>query len=59
MKKPLFPITVIEGTDETWDEELFGPCYQLFRAESEEHALELANHGSYGLGSSVWSTNRG
>jgi acyl-CoA reductase-like NAD-dependent aldehyde dehydrogenase len=32
MKKPHFPITVIEGTDETWDMELFGPCFQLFRA---------------------------
>ena len=32
MKKPFFPITVIEGSDEIWDEELFGPVYQLFRA---------------------------
>ena len=32
MKKPFFPITVIEGSDEVWDEELFGPVYQLFRA---------------------------
>ena len=31
MAKPFFPITVIEGSDETWDEELFGPVFQLFR----------------------------
>jgi len=55
MEKPFFPITVIEGSDEPWDEELFGPCFQLFRAEDEEHALKLANMGNYGLGSSVWS----
>lgn len=55
MVKPFFPITVIEGSDQLWDEELFGPCFQLFRAEDEEHALKLANQGSYGLGSSVWS----
>ena len=35
MKRPFFPITVIEGSDEVWDEELFGPVYQLFRAENE------------------------
>lgn len=59
MQKPFFPITVIEGSDETWDEELFGPVYQLFRAEDEAHAIRLANSGSYGLGGSVFSATRG
>lgn len=34
MKKPFFPITVIEGSDEPWDEECFGPVFKLFRAEN-------------------------
>ena len=59
MKKPFFPITVIEGSDETWDEELFGPVFQLFRADSEAHAIKLANSGTYGLGGSVFSASRG
>jgi succinate-semialdehyde dehydrogenase/glutarate-semialdehyde dehydrogenase len=59
MTKPFFPITVIEGCDETWDEELFGPVFQLFRVENDEHAIKLANSGSYGLGGSVFSASRG
>ena len=34
MKRPFFPITVIEGSNEVWDEELFGPVFQLFRADN-------------------------
>ena len=59
MKKPFFPITVIEGTDQTWDQELFGPVFQLFKADSEEHAIKLANSGTFGLGGSVFSQSRG
>ena len=59
MKKPLFPITVIERTNEVWDEELFGPVFQLFRADNFDEALEIANHGNYGLSSSVFSASRG
>lgn len=59
MKKPFFPITVIEGSDETWDEELFGPVFQLFRANNEAHAIKLANSGTFGLGGSVISASRG
>jgi acyl-CoA reductase-like NAD-dependent aldehyde dehydrogenase len=39
MKRPFFPITVIEGSDEVWNEELFGPVFQLFKAEDEKHAI--------------------
>ena len=59
MKKPFFPITVIQSPNEEWDQELFGPCFQLFKVESEEEALKVANFGSYGLGSSVFSAERG
>jgi succinate-semialdehyde dehydrogenase/glutarate-semialdehyde dehydrogenase len=59
MVKPFFPITVIEGSDEPWDEELFGPIFQLFRIEDDEHAIKVANSGTYGLGGSVFSATRG
>ena len=59
MKKPFFPITVIEAPNQEWDEELFGPVFQLFKVKSEDEALKVANFGSSGLGSSVFSAKRG
>jgi succinate-semialdehyde dehydrogenase / glutarate-semialdehyde dehydrogenase len=38
-----------------FDEETFGPVAALLEAGSDEEALELANHTSYGLGASLWS----
>lgn len=59
MTKPFFPLTVIEASDEVWDVECFGPVFKLFKAENEEHAIKLANSGTFGLGGSVLSANRG
>lgn len=36
-------------------EELFGPVFSLFRVESEEEAINLANASDYGLGAAVFS----
>lgn len=40
-----------------FDEETFGPVAAVIRADSDEHAIELANQSVYGLGASVWGTD--
>lgn len=40
-------------------EELFGPVAVLFRARDLDHALELANATSFGLGAAIWTRERG
>lgn len=35
VQRPFFPFTVVEGTDETYDHETFGPVFTLFCAEDE------------------------
>lgn len=38
-----------------YSEELFGPVLALYRVQSEDAAIELANTSSYGLGAAVFS----
>lgn len=38
-------------------EEIFGPLVGVLKADDESHALELANHGDFGLASSVFTQN--
>ncbi|MGC3947183.1 MAG: NAD-dependent succinate-semialdehyde dehydrogenase [Chryseolinea sp.] len=41
-----------------FDEETFGPLAAVIVAKDEDHAIELANRSRYGLGASVWTTDR-
>ncbi|MEV4620480.1 NADP-dependent succinic semialdehyde dehydrogenase [Asanoa sp. NPDC049573] len=55
-----YPPTVV--TDITRDmrlfgEEVFGPVASLYRVESVEEAIEVANATEYGLGSNAWTTD--
>jgi succinate-semialdehyde dehydrogenase/glutarate-semialdehyde dehydrogenase len=53
-----FPPTVVADVDEScpmFREETFGPAAAVIRAHDEEHAIELANRSSYGLGATIWT----
>ncbi|MEB3071719.1 aldehyde dehydrogenase family protein [[Mycobacterium] vasticus] len=36
-------------------EEIFGPVLSIMTAESDDHAIELANNSIYGLGGALWT----
>lgn len=49
---------VLEGmnTDsQAYEEELFGPVFNLFRVKNAEKAYELANKSDYGLAATVFT----
>lgn len=53
-----YPPTIIDGVKRgmrAYSEELFGPAAIVLHAQSDEHALEIANDNPYGLGASIWS----
>ena len=56
-----FSPTVITGVTAEMDayrEELFGPVAVVYRADSAEEALALANDSQYGLGGAVFSRDQ-
>lgn len=50
-------LTNIDKKNPIFDQELFGPVAEVYEVEDEDAAIELANNSSYGLGSSVISSN--
>ena len=50
-------LTDITPTMDAHHEELFGPVFVIYRAESEAEAIEIANDTPFGLGASVFSSD--
>ncbi|GGA62655.1 aldehyde dehydrogenase [Pseudoclavibacter endophyticus] len=56
-----FPTTLvadISNENELVQQEQFGPALPIIKYSTVEQAIEWANDSEYGLGSSVWSSNR-
>lgn len=56
-----YPPTVLSNVRRgmpAYEEELLGPVAVIIEAEDEEHAIEIANDTSYGLGGAVFSRDR-
>ena len=56
-KGAFFPPGVRTNVPATYREELFGPVAAVYKVESEEQAIELANDTPFGLGSYVFTTD--
>ena len=57
-KGAFYPVTVLSNVSPgmpAFDQELFGPVAAITRARDDEHALELANHTTYGLGAALFT----
>ncbi len=53
-----FPATVLVDVDDTmavFREETFGPVAAVIRARDSEHAIDLANDSTFGLGGALWT----
>jgi succinate-semialdehyde dehydrogenase/glutarate-semialdehyde dehydrogenase len=52
-----FPPGVLTGVAPDYREELFGPVATVYKVDSEDEAVELANDTPFGLGSYVFTTD--
>jgi aldehyde dehydrogenase (NAD+) len=55
------PPTVYSGVDpdsRLAQDEIFGPVLSILAADSDDHAIELANNSIYGLGGALWTDDR-
>lgn len=51
-------LTNITKDNPIFDQEIFGPVAVIYKVDSEEEAIELANDSSYGLGNTIFSSNQ-
>jgi succinate-semialdehyde dehydrogenase/glutarate-semialdehyde dehydrogenase len=51
-------LTNVSPDSPSYKEELFGPVATVYKASSEEQAIELANDTPFGLGSYVFTTDK-
>ncbi|GBG93805.1 succinate-semialdehyde dehydrogenase [Ligilactobacillus salitolerans] len=51
-------LTDITKDNPIYNQELFGPVASVYKVNSEEEAIKLANDSSYGLGNTIFSSNR-
>ena len=57
----VYPATVLDAVAPgmpAYDEELFGPVASILRVRDEDEAVRVANDTAFGLGASVWTTDR-
>jgi acyl-CoA reductase-like NAD-dependent aldehyde dehydrogenase len=50
-------LTGVEPGMAAFDEETFGPVAAVTRARDANHAVELANQSTLGLGASIWTSD--
>jgi succinate-semialdehyde dehydrogenase / glutarate-semialdehyde dehydrogenase len=50
-------LTDVTPDMDAYSEEIFGPVVLVFRAETEDEAIAIANDSPFGLGASVFGTN--
>ena len=55
---PASILTNVKKGMPAYDEELFGPVAAIITAETEQHAIELANDSVFGLGAAVFSRDK-
>ncbi|MEV6283735.1 NAD-dependent succinate-semialdehyde dehydrogenase [Kribbella sp. NPDC051770] len=50
-------LTDVTPEMDAYRDEIFGPVVLVFKAETEEEAIAIANDSPFGLGASVWGTD--
>ncbi len=50
-------VAEVEVTAAMFAQETFGPAAAVVRAQDEDHAIQLANTSTYGLGANLWTNN--